>query len=165
MQNLSVVDLVAAWSGRMGTGRRVRCPHGHPDDPSAVATVGGVTYTVLSRRVANALIPGATATRPLRLLEVVLWPVRLVFGGLWVGGVAELRSDSLTFVPNSMNRAVHDGDLDLAVALRDVTSVAVKRGVVTRIITVAAGAATLVIRCYRADEFAEQIRAAVRAAG
>lgn len=79
--------------------------------------------------------------------------------------MAELRPGVITFTPNSLNRALHDGELDLAVPLREVTSVAVDRGFVTRIITVAVGPDILTIRCDRADAFAEQIRAAVRATG
>jgi hypothetical protein len=132
-----------------------------------VDTVDGMTNTAIASRNANALILGATARRsipPRRLIEAMLRPLRSMVGGLWVGGVAELQRDVITFTPNSVNRAVHDGDLDVVVALRDVMSVTVKRGLCTHIITVAA-AENLVIRCYRADKFAEQIRAAVRATG
>jgi hypothetical protein len=61
-----------------------------------VDTVDGMTNAAIASRNANALILGATAGRsipPLRLIEAMLRPLRSMVGGLWVGGVAELRAD------------------------------------------------------------------------
>ena len=126
---------------------------------------------VLAERTANALIEDAEGRFPhglphAAIIASTVDAYKQRHGGLWVGGTARLTTDELTFTPNAMNRMAHSGGtLDLAVPLVAVDAVTVERGFVTRIIVLAVGPAVAKVRCYKADAFADQIRAAVRAAG
>ena len=76
-----------------------------------------------------------------------------------------LTESALEFSPNSMNRNVTKGQLDVRVPLKEITSVTVAFGVVTKIIAIESPAVTFKVRCYGADKFAEQIKAAIPSTG
>ena len=124
---------------------------------------------ILAVRRANALMTAAETDLPpmpfRRPIESGLRPVRRMAGGLWVGGTATLTSEWLQFGANGMNRALHSGVIDARVELAEVTDVRTRWGMVTRIITVSTPYTSLVLRCFGARDFAEQIRDAVRQAG
>jgi hypothetical protein len=86
-------------------------------------------------------------------------------GGLWVGGRANLTSSELSFHPNALNRALQTGNMDVVLPLKAVTSVEVRRAFVTNIIAISTPGFLLKIRCYKADAFADRIRAAGNQAG
>lgn len=91
---------------------------------------------------------------------VIEW-FRQFHGGLWVGGRATLTDHRLQFVANQLNRMVHSGPLDVAVALPEIVAVSVRSAWVTNIVVVTLPGAELWLRCYGAGAFAEQIRVAV----
>ena len=119
---------------------------------------------VLDRRKANALIEGATAAIPSSgtgdPVAAVIERFRANYGGLWVGGNALLTAAEVSFAPNSVNRAVHAGSLDVTVPLERIQRVEVQRGVLTSIVSLHVGQGTVKIRCFRAEAFASGIRAA-----
>jgi hypothetical protein len=118
---------------------------------------------ILAQRVANALIEDAQVNTSLgvgafRAVEDVLARYRAKVGGLWVGGRATLTATVLAFAPNTMNRAVQTGSLDLAVPLSAILDVSVQRSFVTNIVEIRTPQSVLKIRCYGANTFAQQIR-------
>lgn len=127
--------------------------------------------TLILSRTCNCLIPqaeadlsmGSTASEILGLnaaaaaIEGVLNRFRAVYGGLWVGGTAELTTHSLTFRPNSMNRAVHTGDLSLRIPLADISATACEWGLVTSIVVVTTRQGHFKLRCFGAQEFREAL--------
>ena len=125
---------------------------------------------VLAERTANALIEDAEGRLPRGMphvgaVESAVQASKARYGGLWVGGKARLTAEEFTFTPNAVNRMAHSsGSLDLAVPLGAVDAVTVERGFVTKIVVLAVGPGAVKVRCYRADAFADEIRAAVHAA-
>jgi len=84
--------------------------------------------------------------------------LRSMFGGLWVGGSAQLYETKLVFRPNSVNRAAHADDATTEIELYAVTDVRVRGGFLTKIIDIATGEDGLTIRCFGAEAFADRIR-------
>jgi hypothetical protein len=89
------------------------------------------------RKGVGALIPDAKPTGAFSgLLAVQTWGLwllelrllRRLSGGLWVGGDLEVWTDHLSFTPNAINRAVHEGDLDRRISLQSITNVAWRHG-------------------------------------
>ncbi len=76
-----------------------------------------------------------------------------------------LTESTLEFSPNSLNRSVNTGQLDVRIPLQDVTAVTVESGMITKIITIESSARAFKVRCYGAENFAEQIKAAIPDAG
>lgn len=117
-------------------------------------------------KTANALIPNADLASAARswvtvigggAVEDVVEGFRSLMGGLWVGGKATLYTDRLSFQPNALNRALHDGDYSLEISLSDIEDVCVRWGVLTKIIDVETDAGRLSLRCFGAPAFAKQI--------
>ena len=119
---------------------------------------------VIASKVANALVEDGGGSGPLAVLDPVLDLFRRQYGGVWVGGRLTLTPTVLEFHPNAVNRAANTGTLDLAVDLRQIDSVEVQPGVLTKIIAVRVGSQVLKARCFGAAGLADQIRAAVQAA-
>lgn len=91
--------------------------------------------------------------------------LRRRMGGLWVGGAVTLTHDALSFGPNALNAAVHEGDVSHAVELAWVVSVTERFGWLTRIVDVRTyDGETFTFRCFGARAFADRIRRAVEAA-
>lgn len=114
-----------------------------------------VTSAVLRDGVTDAASAGTGVD-----LIGVGWAVRRSkkkHGGLWVGGRATLTSTSLLFAPNSINRLVNSGELDIALELQDVLEVQVERALFTNIVQIHTAAATVKLRCYGAENFAELV--------
>ena len=103
---------------------------------------------IVATRVANALITDAERALPLRLPP---------HGGLWVGGRATLTTESLSFHPNSANRALITGSLDIEIPVPDIMSVEVLPAFVSSVIAVRTPRLVVRVRCFRAEEFARQI--------
>lgn len=129
---------------------------------------------IIATRLANALYPEArindateSVTRTIGLFNSIKWSTGLVaryHGGYWVGGRATLTDHSLLFAPNGMNRALQDGIDDVEIALRDITGVGWRWGVLTGIIDIAMPGEMFSIRCFNAKSFAAAIEAAQRSA-
>lgn len=118
---------------------------------------------LIAKKVVNALVadaePEGFLLKPSHL-RWVLGAFKSIYQGLWVGGTLYLRSSSIEFQPNPVNRLVHKGDTSRLILLNDVLDVKDRFGVATRIVDVTCrNAPTLTFRCYGAKRFAEQIRA------
>ena len=96
-----------------------------------------------------------------QVLDSVLETFRSAYGGLWVGGVAQLSKGQLNFVPNAMNRAVHSNDCSVSVPLRLITSVEVIPAFFTKIIAISTRHGVFKMRCYGAQQFADAITKAL----
>ena len=94
------------------------------------------------------------------IVNSLLFGFKLAYGGLWVGGRVTLTESNLEFSPNRVNHAAHKELHDISIPLKAVTSVSMKTGVVTKIIVIESSQLTFKVRCYGAENFAEQIRAA-----
>src|SRR5687767_9040387 len=69
-------------------------------------------------------------------IEGVLILFRKFYGGLWVGGVAELGEKEFVFKPNLMNRIIHKGDYTIKIPIKEILGVDVKFGFFTKIIDI-----------------------------
>lgn len=122
---------------------------------------------VLEQRTANLLSPSATSLRWLPLpMRAAIGAARKVAGGLWIGGTAILRERSLQFKPNGLNAGMHEGRTSFVLRLDRLRSVAVRRALVTSIITLEIDDAelpTVELRCWDARGFASRIEAASQA--
>jgi len=74
-----------------------------------------------------------------------------------------LTQSTLEFSPNAVNRGVQKGQLDIRIPLTEITAVQTESAAVTNIIVIEGPGLTLKVRCFRAEKFAEQIRAASQA--
>ncbi|RYD62691.1 MAG: hypothetical protein EOP58_12765 [Sphingomonadales bacterium] len=98
----------------------------------------------------------------IRTIGPTLDALSACYGGLWVGGRATLTQQSLSFEPNAINQRVHaDGHtLRLDIPLVAIDAVISRFGILTGIIDIVAGGATVSIRCFRSKQFAASIRRA-----
>jgi hypothetical protein len=114
--------------------------------------------------------PNAFATLVLDMMEVdkvadaAFALVRRMSGGLWVGGRTFLTTHRVVFVPNTMNRLVHNALPAIVLPLKAITRVDERFGFVTRIVDVSTPAGTLIVRCFKSAALAAAIRAAKPAA-
>ena len=121
---------------------------------------------VLASKVANALIesaelsPMVSAIPHSGVITGVLGGFKQYFGGLWVGGRANLTKSQLSFYPNAMNRLVQTGELSVVIPLAQIKEVTLENGFFTNIIVVKTDKSTLRLRCYGANDFMQTIRLA-----
>lgn len=88
--------------------------------------------------------------------------LRRRMGGAWVGGAVTLTRDALSFGPNALNEAVHEGDVSKTLELARVVSVGERFGWLTRIVDVHSDdGETFTFRCFGARAFAANIRRAL----
>jgi hypothetical protein len=111
------------------------------------------------RKLANALIPDAQpALIPRRLSFGFFERFRKQAGGLWVGGTVTLTPDAVSFEANGLNQALHTSLRSYAFPLAEVTRVADRLGILTRIVDVErADGSVLTFRCFGAPAFARLI--------
>jgi hypothetical protein len=131
-----------------------------------------MTETLIARIKAGALIkdarlkPGANWLENPWTASLALGLVRKIYGGLWVGGFAELRADSFQFVPNHINEAMTSGSLRVAIPLQTVTSISWRPGMWTGIIDLVSCDEEIGIFSFRVekrDAFIDLIKSAVAA--
>lgn len=122
--------------------------------------------TIIARKLANALIPGAQPTVFARTMSSnVLGFFSRIHGGLWLGGTITLTPRELSFRPNGMNRALHTNASDITVPLERVVEVTDRFGILTRIVDVKSDdGSVLTFRCFGAPALAQKIEDAVKAA-
>lgn len=120
---------------------------------------------VIARTVVNSLDPDARPKAPLALVPF-MWFVtiqaKMLWGGLWVGGDLFLTTRSLRFEPNAMNLSVHKNDCSWKIDLADVQSINVRKATVTNIIDIVHSKGVRSVRCYDAEQFADEIRSALQ---
>ena len=112
--------------------------------------------------MANALITDAEAKLPpltprAHQVEASVDRFKAAHGGLWVGGRATLTKGSVSFHPNSVNRGIHTGAIDIEIPLPDIVGIEVLPALVSSVIAIRTPQSTVRIRCLRADGFARQI--------
>lgn len=117
---------------------------------------------IVATRGANALIMDAEAKLPpltprVHQVEATLDRFKAAHRGLWVGGRATLTTGSISFHPNSVNRSIHAGTLDIEIPLPDIVSIEVLPAFVSSVISIRTPQSAVRIRCFRADGFARQI--------
>ena len=79
-------------------------------------------------------------------------------GGLWVGGIVTVSADALDWVPNIMNKAVHDDLQPVHIPLREVRSVRREFGILTGIVVVELeDGGEFRFRCFNARSVAENM--------
>ncbi|MEM9939524.1 MAG: hypothetical protein AAF768_11790 [Pseudomonadota bacterium] len=122
---------------------------------------------VIDKRMVNALFKGAeTSGAANRLLggagKAGVSIVEKMMGGLWVGGNAYLKPQTIEFHPNALNKIFHKGGAGMGVVLElsEVIAVTHRFGVATKIIDIEAPDVTLSIRGYNMKSFADAIEAA-----
>jgi len=125
-------------------------------------SIPAMTFGVVAKRAANALITDAEAKLPAatpraRQLEATLDRFKGAHGGLWVGGRATLTTESICFRPNAVNRGLHTGTLDIEIALRDIVNIEFLPAFVSSVIAISTRQSVVKIRCFRAAAFASQI--------
>ncbi|WKG06205.1 hypothetical protein [Mycolicibacterium sp. HK-90] len=141
------------------------------DDWTGTAPVRFAAVTVITSKTANALIEDAEVNALGRLAAQTSsgstrWidRSRQRYGGLWVGGRLTLTTTTVEFHPNTANRSLQNGSLDVVLALRHVESVELMPGLVTKIVVVRTPDRVLSARCFGAAKLADQIRSAADAA-
>ena len=122
---------------------------------------------IVATKVVNAFIASAGLGLPMDAeVGIALKFFKARNRGLWVGGTMYLLPDRLDFRPNALNRFTHKGDMSRRLPLADISSVTDHFGIATRIVTVALRDGTeFKFRCYRAAEFAQQIRNQMQVSG
>lgn len=116
------------------------------------------------RKLANAFIPHATPSDvvPVAALSA-LARFKRKHGGLWVGGVVSVSRTGVSFWPNGVNRAFHDGLEPIHVVANDIRAVKYEFGWVTGIVVVEHAHGEFRFRCYGAKRLAAAMAAAFNA--
>jgi hypothetical protein len=145
-----------------------------PGSRTEPARPAGATLTAVAQiasKNANALIEDAQANAlACRAAKVgsgtTSWinRFRQRHGGLWVGGRLTLETTSVEFQPNTVNRSLQSGSLDVVIDLRQVESVELLPGFVTKVVAVRTADRVFKARCFGAGKLVDQIRSAVHAA-
>src|ERR1700691_443347 len=117
---------------------------------------------IVAKRAANALITDAEAKLPpltprIRQVEATLDRFKSAHGGLWVGGLAMLTTESICFRANAVNRGIHEGSLDIAILLPDIIGIEVLPAFMSSAVVIRTPGSVVKIRCFRADSFASQM--------
>jgi hypothetical protein len=132
-------------------------------DRSGVTADGGVrapvgTFSI--RKLANAFIHEAT---PVRVVPVAglsaIYRFKRTHGGLWVGGTVFVSSSGVSFVPNRLNRLVHNDAEPVNIRVEDIRDVRREFGWVTGIVVVRHVRGEFRFRCYGARQLAATMAA------
>jgi hypothetical protein len=115
-----------------------------------------LTYRVCNARLSEAKVSELLATVASALgaddAVTALALVEKLMGGLWVGGRVFVTSHRVVFLPNALNRAIHEPLPMIAFALVDITRVRRRFGFVTAIVDVETPAGILTVRGYKMKE-------------
>ena len=113
------------------------------------------------RKLANAFIPDAAVSRivPAEALGAIARFHRK-HGGLWVGGTVSVSPSGVSFTPNALNLAVHDGLQPVEVPARAIRAVRHEFGWFTGIVVVDHKRGEFRFRCYGARRLAASMSAA-----
>jgi hypothetical protein len=107
------------------------------------------------QRLANAFIPEAT---PIDMLPnaalSAIYRFKRIHGGCWVGGKVSVSSSGVSFVPNRLNRLLHNDLAPVNVPAEDIRDVRREFGWVTGIVVVRHVRGEFRFRCYGAKQLA-----------
>lgn len=115
--------------------------------------------TIFIKKLCNAFITDAVVNRRIggaagRSVDAI----GAAIGGLWVGGIVTVSADALDWVPNIMNKAVHEDLQPVHIALREVRSVRREFGILTGIVVVELeDGGEFRFRCFNARSVAENM--------
>jgi hypothetical protein len=115
--------------------------------------------TIFIKKLCNAFITDAVVNRRIggaagRSVEAI----GAAIGGLWVGGIVTVSADALEWIPNIMNKAVHDDLRPVHIPLREVRSVRREFGILTGIVVVELeDGGEFRFRCFNARSVAENM--------
>ena len=133
----------------------------------AFLTSGAPGERVVDWRTCNACLKDAEPNRLGRFVmlkgpveataAMVLRAVKRMMGGLWVGGRVFLTTRRVVFMPNALNRALHNSLSVVVVNLDEVTEVVTRFGLLTRIVDIRTGEGTLTVRGYAMKKFARAV--------
>lgn len=116
------------------------------------------------RKAANAFIPNATASEVLPAFALgAIDRFKGKHGGLWVGGTVSVSESGVSFSPNRLNRAVHDGLEPIDVPAKEIRAVRYEFGWIAGIVVVEHMRGEFRFRCYGAKRLAANMAALVRA--
>ena len=132
-------------------------------DRSLVPGDGGVRLPIgmpSIGKLANAFIPAATpaVVLPVAALSAIYRFTR-THGGLWVGGTVFVSSSGVSFVPNRLNRLVHNDPEAVNVRGGDIRDVWREFGWVTGIVVVRHMPGEIRFCCYGAKQLAATMAA------
>jgi len=110
---------------------------------------------MISRKLVNAFIPDAAPSHwmPAAVLSAIV-RFRRKHGGLWVGGTVSVSEGGISFSPNRINRAVHEGLESIHVPAEDVRAIRREFGWFTGIVVVEHAHGEFRFRCYGAKQLA-----------
>ncbi|WP_051294085.1 hypothetical protein [Pseudoduganella violaceinigra] len=115
--------------------------------------------TIFIKKLCNAFITDAVVKRGIggvagRQVEAI----GTMMGGLWVGGTVTVSADAIDWIPNIMNKAVHDNLQSVHISLREVRAVRREFGILTGIVVVELeDGGEFRFRCFNARSVAENM--------
>lgn len=105
------------------------------------------------RKLANAFIPHATPSDVVPAFALsAIDRFKRKRGGLWVGGTVSVSQSGVSFSPNGLNRAFHDGVEPINVPAKDIRAVRHEFGWFTGIVVVGHIHGEFRFRCYGAKQ-------------
>jgi hypothetical protein len=110
------------------------------------------------RKPANAFVPNAAPSRfvPSAALGAIARFHRKQ-GGLWVGGTLSVSPAGVSFTPNALNMALHDGLQPIDVPAKTIRTVRHEVGWFTSIVVIGHDKGEFRFRCYGAKRLAASI--------
>jgi hypothetical protein len=109
-------------------------------------------------KLSNAFIPNATPAGFIGgAAEKELQCLLKKNGGLWVGGKIVINATGLTFTPNGLNSALHEGLEFIYIPLADIRNARREFGWVTGIVVIEHDKGTFRFRCFGAKRVAESL--------
>ncbi|MCY1416061.1 hypothetical protein D9M71_315620 [compost metagenome] len=116
--------------------------------------------TLLIDKLSNAFIPNAQTSEliagdALRAVE----RYSCKHGGLWVGGRVTATTETLLFVPNSLNQACHEGLHPVRIPMNRVLGIKREFGWITGIVVITHSDGEFRFRCFRAKKVIEVLSA------
>ena len=112
------------------------------------------------RKLVNAFIPHATPADVMPAVALsAIERFKRKHGGLWVGGTLSVSRNGVSFSPNRLNRAVHDGLESINVPAEDIRALNHEFGWFTGIVVVEHIHGELRFRCYGAKQLAATMAA------
>lgn len=89
--------------------------------------------------------------------SIILGIVRMIYGGLWIGGYIILYDQYFEFTPNYLNRVVHNKEENFIVYYNTISSVTTQFGLFTKIIRIDLDDKYQLLRCYGAVDFVKRL--------